>query len=72
MCENTSYANATFIRILFSLLVLFGTFILGFIISSISDELALDNNDELIAKTSELEAKIDLLNEKIDLIVKRE
>jgi len=72
MCESTSYANATFIRVLFSLLVLFGTFILGFIISSISDELALDNNDELMAKTKELEAKIDLIYEKIDLLTTKE
>jgi len=69
MAGNASYLNATFIRILFSLLVLFGTFILGFIISSISDELAADNNDELMAKTKELESKIDLINEKIDKII---
>jgi hypothetical protein len=48
---------------------LFGTFVLGFIISSISDELALDNNDELMQKTKELENKIDVLNEKLDLLV---
>ena len=68
MTESASYLNATFIRFLFSILVLFGTFILGFIISSISDELAADNNDELMAKTKDLELKIDLLNEKMDRI----
>ena len=68
MIESASYLNATFIRLLFSILVLFGTFILGFIISSISDELAADNNDELMAKTKDLEIKIDLLNEKMDRI----
>ena len=70
MAENSSYINATFIRILFSLLVLFGTFIFGFIISSISDELAMDNNDGLIEKTKELETKIDNLTEKLDLLIK--
>lgn len=69
MSANTSYLNATFIRLLFSILVLFGMFMLGFIISSISDELALDNNDELLDKTKELEDKIDKLNEKIDLLI---
>ena len=69
MCTNTSYVNATFIRLLFSVLVLFGMFMLGFIISSISDELALDNNDELLGKTKELEDKIDKLNEKIDSLI---
>ena len=71
MCEKSSYINATFIRILFSLLVLFGMFILGFIISSITDELASDNNDELISKTQELEKKIDNLNEKLDLLINK-
>ena len=69
MTAKTSYVNATFIRFLFSALVLFGMFMLGFIISSISDELAIDNNDELISKTKELENKIDKLNEKIDLLM---
>jgi len=69
MCEKTSYFNATLIRITFSCLVLFGTFVFGFIISSISDELALDNNNELIKKTAELEGKIDNLNKKIDLLL---
>ena len=66
---TTSYANATFIRILFSFLTLLGMFILGFVISSISDELATDNNDELLGKTKELEGKIDTLNDKIDLLI---
>jgi voltage-gated sodium channel len=71
LCEQTSYINATLIRVVFSFLVLFGMFILGFIISSISDELAIDNNDELIQKTNALEAKIDSLNEKIDQLMHR-
>jgi hypothetical protein len=71
MCEKTSYVSATFIRIIFSFIVLFGTFVLGFIISSISDELALDNNNELINRTKELENKIDELNNKLDLLVKK-
>jgi voltage-gated sodium channel len=70
MCEGTSYLNATFIRLLFVLIVLFGMFILGFIISSISDELAMDNNDEVLKKQKNLEDKIDKLNEKIDLLIK--
>jgi len=70
MSTDTSYVNATFIRILFSFLVLFGMFMLGFIISSISDELAIDNNDELLGKTKELEDKMDKLNEKIDSLIK--
>ena len=69
--EGIPYLNATFIRIGFSAVVLFGMFILGFIISSISDKLAEDNNDELIEKTNELEKKIDLLNEKIDLLISK-
>jgi len=63
MSGHTSYLNATLIRIIFSILVLFGMFILGFIISSITDELAIDN-------TKKLEDKIDELNEKIDLLLK--
>ena len=69
MCEKTSYLNATFIRISFSFIVLFGMFMLGFIISSISDELAIDNNDEIMQKTKVLEDKMDKLNEKIDLLM---
>ena len=69
--RTTSYLNQTFIRTLFVFLALFGTFILGFIISSISDELAADNNDELMAKTVDLEDKIDKLNEKLDLLIQK-
>jgi len=61
MAENTGYASATFIRVLFSVLVLFGMFMLGFILSSISDELAADNNDELLEKLNRLEGKVDEL-----------
>ena len=70
MAENTSYLNATFIRILFSFLVLFGTFIFGFVISSISDELASDNNDELIEKTNKIGHKIDELTDTVNLLIK--
>ena len=70
MSENTSYLIATMIRISFSLIVLFGMFILGFVISSITDELATDNNDDLIKKTKELEEKIDNLTCKIDFLIK--
>ena len=59
------------IRLLFSLLALGGMFFFGFIISSISDELAMDNNDQVITRTKELEEKIDGLNEKIDLLIKQ-
>ena len=68
LTENASYINATFIRMLFTFLVLFGTFVLGFIISSISDELAIDNNDKLMEKSKQLEEKIDKLTEIINKI----
>ena len=71
IASNTSYLNATFIRILFSLLVLFGTFVFGFVISSISDELAADNNDELIQKTDELKDEIKILKEKMNIIINK-
>jgi voltage-gated sodium channel len=72
MCARSSYLNATLIRISFSLIVLLGIFILGFIISSMSDELTMDNNDELMKKTNDLEEKIDRLTEKIDLLIAKE
>jgi voltage-gated sodium channel len=71
MSVRTSYWYANGIRVLFSFIVLLGIFLLGFIISSMSDELTMDNNDELIKKTTDLEGKIDELNRKIDLLVSK-
>jgi len=70
ICERTSYRYANAIRTFFSFIVLFGMFLFGFLISSISDELAEDNNDKLLAKTKELEDKIDKLSEKLDFLKK--
>lgn len=69
ICESVNYFNATLVRILFSCIVLFGTFILGFLISQLSDTLAEDNNDELLEKNRLLEEKLNELNSKIDILI---
>ncbi len=64
MSEGIPYISSVMIRLFFSVFVFIGGMLgMSFVTSLIVDELASDNNDELISHVKQLESKIDELHE---------